>query len=57
MGEISAKLGYCASKEGIMRLFRLFNVDNCGSINPTNLQKVVKEVGDSMTIKEIKELI
>ena len=40
-----------------MRLFKLFDIDNSGSINPQNLQKVVKELGDSMTIEEIKELI
>jgi Ca2+-binding EF-hand superfamily protein len=57
ISEISAKLGDRSTKEGLMRLFKLFDSDNSGSINPQNLKKVVKELGDSMTNDEIKDLI
>ena len=57
VNEISNKLGDKSSKDGILRLFKLFDVDNSGSINPQNLSKVVKELGDNMTIDEIKELV
>ena len=55
--EISTKLGDRTTKEGLGRLFKLFDTDNSGSINPQNLKKVVKELGDTMTNDEIKDLI
>ena len=53
MDAITSKLGDKESKQGINKIFDLFDEDGSDSINLTNLKKVAKELGESMTIEEL----
>ena len=54
---ITAKLGNKESKEGIARIFDLFDDDKSGSINIHNLRRVAKELGETMSADELKEML
>ncbi|XP_955271.1 centrin, putative [Theileria annulata] len=54
---ITMKLGNRDSKEGIRRIFNLFDDDNTGSITFRNLKKVVTELGESLTDDELRDMI
>ena len=46
---ITSKLGDKETKEGINKIFDLFDDDLSGSINLNNLKRVAKELGETMT--------
>ena len=50
---ITAKLGDKETKEGIGKIFDLFDDDSTKSINLQNLQRVAKELGETMTVEEL----
>ncbi len=54
---ISSKLGNRESKEGINRIFDLFDDDKSGSINLSNIRRVAKELGETMSLDELKEML
>ncbi len=54
---ITAKLGNKETKEGIARIFDLFDDDKSGSINIHNLRRVAKELGETMSTDELKEML
>ena len=54
---ITAKLGNKESKDGIGRIFELFDDDKSGSINIHNLRRVAKELGETMSTDELKEML
>jgi len=54
---ITEKLGDKETKGGIQKIFSLFDDDNSGTINLRNLQKVAKELGETMTADELKEML
>merc|ERR1711934_1135113 len=54
---ITAKLGNKESKEGIARIFDLFDDDKSGNINIHNLRRVAKELGETMSADELKEML
>lgn len=54
---ITAKLGNKETKEGIARIFDLFDDDKTGSINIHNLRRVAKELGETMSTEELKEML
>lgn len=54
---ISDKLGNRESKEGIQRIFELFDDDGSNTINVKNLARVARELGESMTEEELQEAI
>jgi len=54
---ISNKLGNRETKEGIDRIFDLFDDDKTGSINLNNLRRVAKELGETMSLDELKEML
>ena len=64
MDAITAKLGDKESrvifnifKNGINRIFDLFDDDRTGSINITNIQRVAKELGETMNRNELDEML
>ena len=57
LDSITAKLGNKESKEGIARIFDLFDDDKSGSINIHNLRRVAKELGETMSADELKEML
>jgi len=50
---ITSKLGDKETKEGISKIFKLFDDDNTGSINLNNLKRVAKELGETMSVEEL----
>jgi centrin-1 len=54
---ITAKLGNKETKEGIARIFDLFDDDKTGTINIHNLRRVAKELGETMSSEELKEML
>ena len=54
---ITNKLGDRESREGIAKIFNLFDVDRKGSINLKDLKRVSKELGETMTDEELREML
>mmetsp|Transcript_6406 Transcript_6406/g.8921 ORF Transcript_6406/g.8921 Transcript_6406/m.8921 type:complete len:167 (+) Transcript_6406:67-567(+) len=54
---ITAKLGDKESRDGIHKIFNLFDDDKTGSISLKNLKRVSKELGETMTEEELREMI
>lgn len=54
---ISNKLGNRETKEGINRIFDLFDDDKSGTINLNNIRRVARELGETMSIDELKEML
>ena len=54
---ISNKLGNRETRSGIDKIFDLFDDDKTGSINIANIRRVAKELGETMTFEELKEMI
>ena len=54
---ITTRLGNRETKEGIYRIFELFDDDKSGTINISNLRRVAKELGETMGLDELKEML
>merc|ERR1719331_1959150 len=54
---ITQKLGDKESKEGISKIFQLFDDDKTGHISLKNLKRVAKELGETMSEDELREMI
>ena len=54
---ITDKLGDKESRNGIEKIFQLFDDDGTSSINLNNLRRVAKELGETMTVDELHEML
>ena len=54
---ITDKLGNKETRQGIHRIFELFDDDRSQSINIHNLRRVAKELGETMSADELKEML
>ena len=54
---ITDKLGNKESREGITRIFELFDDDRSATINVHNLRRVAKELGETMSADELREML
>merc|ERR1719460_516536 len=54
---ITTKLGDKETREGIAKIFALFDDDKSGTITLKNLKRVAKELGETMTDEELREMI
>ena len=54
---ISSKLGNRETREGIDRIFDLFDDDKTNTINLANIKRVAKELGETMGIDELREML
>mmetsp|Transcript_25647 Transcript_25647/g.59272 ORF Transcript_25647/g.59272 Transcript_25647/m.59272 type:complete len:176 (-) Transcript_25647:91-618(-) len=54
---ITKKLGDKESKDGIFKIFDLFDDDNTKTISLKNLKRVAKELGETMSEEELREMI
>lgn len=54
---ISNKLGNRETREGIDRIFDLFDDDHTEGINLNNIRRVAKELGETMSADELKEML
>jgi len=57
LNAITSKLGDKETKGGIKKIFELFDDDTTGTINLNNLKRVAKELGETMTQDELKEML
>jgi len=54
---ITAKLGDKESREGINKIFDLFDDEHKGAISVANLRRVAKELGETMSSEELQEML
>ena len=54
---ITSKLGDKESRDGISKIFDLFDDDGTHSINLKNLGRVAKELGETMSQEELAEML
>ncbi len=54
---LTARLSGRASKQGLKRVFALFDDEKTGFISIKNLRRVVKEVGENIDDAELQEMI
>lgn len=54
---ITDKLGDKESRGGIYKIFELFDDDKTGNINLNNLRRVAKELGETMSVDELNEML
>ncbi|KRX04148.1 hypothetical protein PPERSA_11272 [Pseudocohnilembus persalinus] len=57
LNAITSKLGDKESRLGINKIFDLFDDDKSETINLTNLKRVAKELGETMTEEELHEML
>ena len=44
-------------QNGINKIFDLFDDDKTGSINVNNIKRVAKELGETMSLNELQEML
>lgn len=54
---ITNKLGDRETREGIQKIFNLFDTDRKGSISLKDLKRVSKELGETMSEEELREML
>nr|CAI38928.1 centrin-related-protein,putative [Paramecium tetraurelia] len=54
---ITSKLGNREHRDGINKIFDLFDDDGSNTINLNNLKRVSKELGETMTAEELAEML
>ncbi|CCF75287.1 Caltractin ICL1c [Babesia microti strain RI] len=54
---ITSRLGNRNSKEGIQKIFNLFDDDKTGSISFKNIKRVAKELGENISDQELRDMI
>jgi len=54
---MTARISDTDSREDIMKVFRLFDDGDSGKITMENLRRVARELGETMTEAELKEMI
>lgn len=54
---IYSKLGDTRSKEGLLKIFNLYDADQTGVIDFEKVKRVCKELGETMTDEEITEMM
>ena len=54
---ITSKLGDKESRPGVQKIFNLFDVDKKGTVSFKDLKRVSKELGETMSDEEIREMI
>jgi Ca2+-binding EF-hand superfamily protein len=57
LAHIVERLGNRNSREGIQRIFDLFDDEGKGTISIKNLARVARELGESMTEQELQEAV
>ena len=54
---ITTKLGNKETRDGINRIFDLFDDEKTGTINLRNMKRVAKELGETLSPDELKEIL
>ena len=57
LNAITDKLGNKETRDGIFRIFQLFDEEKNGSVNIHNLRRVAKELGETMSPQELQEML
>jgi Ca2+-binding EF-hand superfamily protein len=54
---VSGKLGDKESRSGVQKIFNLFDVDRKGSVAFKDLKRVARELGETLSDEELREMI
>ena len=54
---IYAKLGDTRSKEGLLKVFHLYDLEQTGAIDLEKIKRVCTELGETMSHEEIMEMM
>ena len=54
---MTARISEKNSREDLMRVFNLFDVDRQGEISVDNLRRVAQELGEEIDEKELQEIV
>lgn len=57
MEEISKQLGNREDREGIDKIFELFDEEKKGVITVNSMRKIAKELGENLSAEEITEMV
>jgi Ca2+-binding EF-hand superfamily protein len=57
LDSITGKLGDKESRSGVQKIFNLFDAERKGSVSFKDLKRIAKELGESMSDEELREMV
>ncbi|XP_020088138.1 caltractin-like [Ananas comosus] len=54
---MTTKIGEKDTREELMKAFRIIDQDNNGKISDVDIQRIARDLGESFTLQEIREMI
>ena len=57
LGDKESRVHHYWIQNGINKIFELFDDDKSGNINVNNIKRVAKELGETMSVQELEEML
>ena len=57
LGDKESRVSFILFQNGINRIFDLFDDDRSNNININNVKRVAKELGETMNLQELEEML